>query len=46
MEGIVYSGVFAKSKSAANAFTRRQAQLDGHLAGGKGRVFFTAIRED
>ena len=35
----------AKSKSQAIRYARRQAENDGHLCGGKGRVTFTA-RED
>ncbi|PBV09266.1 hypothetical protein CJU35_05275 [Pseudomonas aeruginosa] len=42
VDGIVYRSIEADSKSEANAMARRMADQDGHLAGGKGRVTFSA----
>lgn len=41
IDGIVFEGIRASSKSEANRIARRTADFDGHLAG-RGRVFFTA----
>ena len=40
-EGIPYE-VEAKSKSAANKEAKRQAERDGHIVSGKGRITFKA----
>lgn len=42
-EGIWYRGISARTKAEANRAARHQAHGDGHLAGGKGRVTFTAF---
>lgn len=44
-KGIVYRSIEADSKSEANAMARRMADQDGHLAGGKGRVTFSACEQ-
>lgn len=44
-DGIRYPDIVADSKSEANRIARRQADQDGHLAGGKGRVTFTAVEQ-
>lgn len=44
-EGIVYRSIEASSKREANSIARRQADGDGHLAGGKGRVRFQATEQ-
>lgn len=45
VEGILYRGIEADSKSEANRQARSMAERDGHLCGGKGRVVFTASVE-
>lgn len=40
-DGIKFEAV-ARNKSEAIRYARRQADLDGHLCGGKGRVSFKA----
>lgn len=44
-DGLWYPSIEANSKSEANAIARRQADIDGHLCGGKGRVSFKAFAE-
>ncbi|OBY20754.1 hypothetical protein A8O37_25525 [Pseudomonas aeruginosa] len=44
-DGIRYPDIVAESKSEANRIARRQADQDGHLAGGKGHVTFTAVEQ-
>lgn len=41
-DGIRYPGIAAQSKSEAIRIARRQAHLDGHAVGGRGRYWFTA----
>lgn len=42
VDGIEFSGIFARSKSEANKIARKMAANDGHLGSMKGRVTFTA----
>ncbi len=42
-DGLWYRGISAKTKADANRIARIKAHGDGHLAGGKGRVTFTAF---
>lgn len=42
-DGIQFREIFAESKAKANAIARRRAERDGHIAGGKGRVSFSAV---
>jgi hypothetical protein len=42
IEGILYAGIPADSKSEANKVARKLARIDGHLTGGRGRVYFKA----
>lgn len=42
VDGIEYRSIEADSKSEANSIARKQADRDGHLGWGKGRVTFTA----
>lgn len=44
-EGLMYWGIEADSKSEANRIVRKRAWNDGHLAGGQGRVIFTATED-
>lgn len=46
VDGLMYRGIQADSKSEANRIARKMALNDGHLAGGQGRVTFTATKED
>lgn len=41
-DGIQYKGIQAQSRAKANWQARQQAYRDGHLYGGKGRVYFSA----
>lgn len=42
VDGILYTGIEAPNKSAANRIARLNAHKDGHLCGGQGRVTFTS----
>lgn len=42
VDGILFEGIRARTKAEANADARSQAGRDGHLHGGKGRVWFAA----
>lgn len=42
-DGILFEGIRARTKAEANADARSQASRDGHLHGGKGRVWFSAV---
>ena len=44
-DGIPFE-VTARSKSEAVKYARNQADHDGHLAGGKGRVSFKAVEDE
>lgn len=46
VDGIVYRGISATSKSDAARQVRKQAEIDGHACGGRGRYWFTAVRAD
>lgn len=43
--GIEYQNIEASSRAEANAAARRQAELDGHLCVGKGRLTFFATEK-
>lgn len=46
VNGIVYSGVLARTKSEAVAIARNMARNDGHTVTGKGRYWFAAELEN
>lgn len=41
-DGLVYRDIVARSRKDANEQVRRMARDDGHIAGGKGRVWLSA----
>lgn len=45
VDGIKYHDIQADSKSAANSFARKLAELNGHLGTGKGRATFVATEQ-
>jgi len=44
-DGIVYRGVFGRTRAEANRAAARMATGDGHACGGRGRYWFTAVEE-
>lgn len=46
VDGILYRGITARSKSEANKAAARQALSDGHAVGGRGRYWFSAVEAE
>lgn len=46
VNGILYRGISARTKSEANKAAASQAFSDGHAVGGRGRYWFTAVEAD